>query len=298
MRSAIEQFRMYLTVERNASRHTVKAYIRDLTQLEEWVRASGTADGDVSLSGIDKAALRMYLGTLIGNGLSRRSAARKLTAIRTFFEFAVRRGLAPINPAAMVSSPKIEKRLPSSIGQEELARALEIPDRATFTGARDAAILELFYSTGIRLSELVALDRADIRMDARTVRVLGKRKKERIVPFGRAAKTALERYYSSVETEFGTPAPAAVFLNRRGARISARSIHTIVQRVLTRVENRTATSPHVLRHSFATHMLDRGADLQALRELLGHESLSTTQIYAHVSIEHLMRVYEKSHPRA
>jgi integrase/recombinase XerC len=301
MRDLIARYLTHLTVERNASPHTVRAYGDDLRRFASWLDALAGVE-NAPADGVDRDTLRMYLGSLLESGLSKRSAARKLTAIRSFFSYLVERKLADEHPAAQLRSPKLERRLPSFVEEGRLAAVLALPDTNDFGGARDAAILELFYSTGIRLSELVSLDHDMLNTRAGTLRVMGKRRKERVVPVGRAALAALAVYVAQREDHFSGARKLrdtdAVFVNRRGTRISPRSVYAIVHRYLRQAENQMKCSPHVLRHSFATHLLDRGADLEAVRELLGHESLSTTQIYTHVSTEHLKRVYATAHPRA
>lgn len=301
MRDLIARFISHLTVERNASPHTVRAYRDDLLQFSAWLDALCGRD-DAPADGVDRDTLRQYLGALLDGGLGKRSATRKLTALRTFFSFSVARGGLAENPAATLRSLKLERRLPAFVEQEQLAALLATPDTSTFAGARDAAILEVFYSTGIRLSELVSLNHDSIAPRSGTLRVLGKRRKERVVPIGRAALAALDTCALRMREHFTGARtlrdPEAVFVNLRGARISTRAVHTIVHSTLRLAEHQMRCSPHVLRHSFATHLLDRGADLEAVRELLGHESLSTTQIYTHVSTDHLKRVYATAHPRA
>lgn len=298
MKASIQLFREYLTVERNASRHTVTAYVRDLEHFHAWLRAIAESD-TVKPDGVDRGSIRQYLGVLAEEGLTRRSIARKVSSLRAFFLFAERRGLREGNPTTGLHTPKIDRRLPAFIDEGTIGAILALPDTGTEKGARDAAILELFYGTGMRLGELTALDIHDINPGAGTVRVLGKRRKERILPLGRHALEAIERYLSHRRAS-GRPVRDgnALFLNPRGDRLSSRSIHSIVNEHIRMVSDQAQCSPHVLRHSFATHLLDRGADLQAVRELLGHESLSTTQIYAHVTTDHLKREYAKAHPRA
>lgn len=299
MKQTIERFREYLVVERNASSHTVTAYIRDLQTFHDWLCDIAESE-QVTLAAVDRNTIRAWLGELAERGLSKRSISRAVTALRTFFRYAEQRGDVPLNPTANLHSIKIEKKLPAFVDEESLGDLLRLPDTDTLEGARNAAILELFYSTGMRLSELVGLDRKDIQTEARTVRVLGKRRKERIIPLGGPALDALQRYLTLRSREAtGTAASEpALFLNNRGKRLSSRSVYTIVHDHLRVVCDLKQCSPHVLRHSFATHLLNRGADLQAVRELLGHESLSTTQIYAHVTTDHLKREYAKAHPRA
>ncbi len=299
MKASIQRFREYLTVERNASRHTVIAYIRDVERFHSWLLSLAESES-VELGAVDRGSIRLYLGVLADEGLSRRSISRKMTSIRAFFQFAERRSLVSVNPTANLHAPKIDRHLPAFIDEESVRRLMRIPDSATSDGARTAAILELFYSTGMRLSELAGLNIRDINMSTRTVRVLGKRRKERILPLGQPALDAVQRYLSDrgrVPSKNNSDSDA-LFLNNRGSRLSSRSIYTIVNNHLREVSDHEQCSPHVLRHSFATHLLNRGADLQAVRELLGHESLSTTQIYAHVTTDHLKREYAKAHPRA
>lgn len=298
MKASIQLFREYLTVERNASRHTVTAYVRDLEHFHAWLCDVAESD-DVSLDGVDRAGIRLYLGALAEQGLSRRSVSRKVSSLRAFFLFAERRELREGNPTTGLHTPKIDRRLPAFIDEDTVGALLALPDTGSEEGARDAAILELFYGTGMRLSELTALDLHDINPGAGTVRVLGKRRKERILPLGRHAQAAIERYLAFRGASGRTARDGgALFLNSRGDRLSSRSVYSIVNEHIRAVSDQAQCSPHVLRHSFATHLLDRGADLQAVRELLGHESLSTTQIYAHVTTDHLKREYAKAHPRA
>lgn len=301
MQSTLHDFLRYLEVERNASAHTVTAYSTDLGQFVRWL-TDLTGVADVAVDGVDRATIRAYIGSLAETGLSKRSISRKVTALRSFFLFASMRGRIDDNPTAHLHSLKIDRRLPSFADETAIDAMMQIPDRQTLDGARDAAILELFYSTGMRLSELVGLNRRDISFDSRVVRVLGKRRKMRIVPVGDVALSALKAYYqlrtvSAAENRTEMD-PEAVFLNARGKRLSRRSVYSIVHEYLAEVCDLAQCSPHVLRHTFATHLLNRGADLQAVRELLGHESLSTTQLYTHVTTEHLKREYAKAHPRA
>ncbi|MBI5646744.1 MAG: tyrosine recombinase [Ignavibacteriae bacterium] len=301
MRKLFDQFITMLRVERNASPHTIRAYHDELERFAAWLDEIAESAA-VDPEGVDRATVRAFLGTLHERGLSKRSVARALAALRSFYVFALKRGLLPTNPAADLHAPKLDKRLPEYVEEQSLRGILAMPDTGTVRGARDAAVLELFYSTGMRLSELVALNRDAISARAGTARVLGKRRKERIVPVGAPALRALEVWYAAAAGHFGSAGKLrdtnAVFVNMKGSRLSARSVHAIVTRYLASDGRRRKNSPHVLRHSFATHLVDRGADLEAVRQLLGHESLSTTQIYTHVSIEHLKRVYRLSHPRA
>jgi len=297
MLDAIHRFREYLVVERNVSPHTVTAYTRDMEQFHSWLAAL-TENAEVDLDAIDRLTVRMYLGELMKRNLTKRSISRKLSAMRVFFNFAVSRSLALRDPTVELRTPGIEKRLPSFVTEEALDAMFQLPDTGSLRGARDAAILELFYSTGIRVSELVSLNTHDIAETSGTIRVLGKRRKERIVPIGQPALAALRRYLSMRDATLGEAESRSVFVNNAGRRLTSRSVYSIVNHYLRATSQQVQCSPHVLRHSFATHLLNHGADLQAVRELLGHESLSTTQIYAHVSMDHLKREYAKAHPRA
>jgi len=302
MTETLQRFREYLVVERNASGHTVTAYMRDLAQFHAWLRELAES-AEVSFEAIDRGTIRAWLGELTERGLSRRSISRKITSLRSFFRFAEQRGHISSNPTADLHAIKIDRRLPVFVDEESADALLQLPDTGTVEGARDAAILELLYSTGMRLSELVGLDRQDLSVSAATVRVLGKRRKERILPVGAPALRAVQhalalRDRAAAEGTRRIIDAEAMFLNRRGKRLTSRSVYSIVHDHLRMVSEQERCSPHVLRHSFATHLLNRGADLQAVRELLGHESLSTTQIYAHVTTDHLKREYAKAHPRA
>jgi integrase/recombinase XerC len=297
----IERFISWLEVERNASVHTITAYGNDLEQFAKWLQTISETD-DPDLNGIDRQTLRMYLGSLLEMGLSTRSVARKRTALKSFFSYLMLQQEVAENPASHLSPMKIRKRLPDVLSSNDVPSVFDSIDTSTFLGSRDAAILEVFYSCGLRLSELVQLDWRDIDMKAKTVRVLGKRRKERIVPIGNRAIETLIHLKQQQDTELRSKVSGedsdAVFLSKRCRRISARSVYNTVNKYLGRARDLGKRSPHILRHSFATHLLDNGADLQAIREMLGHENLSTTQIYAHVSTERLKKVYAQSHPRA
>lgn len=305
----IETYLEYLQYQRNASPHTLRNYASDLEQFRHFL--SHTPDGaerpEPELEQIDNLTIREFLGTLYKRRNKKSSVARKLAAVRSFLKFLSSQGAIPSNPAKIVSSPKQEKRLPEYLSVETMAELVESPDVSTKFGKRDRAILELLYATGLRVGELVGLDLASIDFQEGVMRVLGKGGKERIVPFGEKAAQAL-RAYLDVRRSFSrkegsrskikTDELDAVFLNSRGGRLSACSVGNIVDRYISRLAQRLKVHPHTLRHSFATHMLDAGADLRSIQELLGHESLSTTQRYTHVSTEQLMRVYQDCHPRA
>jgi len=299
--SYIEKYREHLQIERNYSPHTVHAYEADLIQFAEFF-AESSGGGEVQIERIDHRTIRSYLGHLLELGLSKKSIARKLAAIRSFFSFLVRLDLVKLNPARSVATPKIERRLPSFLDEKSVAKLMDFPDRTSVTGLRDWAILELLYSTGMRLGELVHLNIGEIDFRTETVKIHGKGGKQRIVPIGRKAQEALGAYLKQRGSLFTARTTVddrkSVFLTIHGRRIYPKAVHLLVAGAIRRVSEVEQKSPHVLRHTFATHLLDRGADLRAVMELLGHESLSTTQIYTHVTIERLKKVYEQAHPKA
>lgn len=288
MKDLLGAFLRYLEVEKHASPHTLKSY---RTDLEDFSRFLGAADDPRALRGVDVRGVRAYLAALHTRGLDPVSVARKLAALRSWFRFLVRRGVLDGNPARQVRGPRLPHKLVSFLPIDETVALMDV--QPTRRSARDAAIVELLYASGLRVSELVGLDLRDVDGPEMTVRVLGKGRKERIVPFGEAAGRALRDYL----TERGG-APGALFLNRRGGRLTVRSIHTVVCRRARAAGITRRVSPHTLRHTFATHLLDSGADLRMIQELLGHGRLSTTQRYTHVGSEQLMRVYDAAHPRA
>jgi integrase/recombinase XerC len=306
MESLIEQFLEHLRYERNLSEHTLRNYASDLEQFVEYL---APADPQTSkrnpppLEQIDHLTIREWLATLHTAQKKKSSVARKLAALRTFFQFLVREGALEMNPAKLVSTPRLEKRLPKHLSIEETIKFIETPDIETEMGKRDRAMLELLYATGTRVSELTKLDLGDIDFQNKLIRVTGKRRKERIVPFGDPAADALKAYLG-IRDRFLNAAPVserdveAVFLNYQGTRITTRSVGRMVEKYIRICAGMHNISPHALRHSFATHLLDSGADLRDIQELLGHARLSTTQIYTHVSMEKLIEVYDKAHPKA
>jgi integrase/recombinase XerC len=290
---------------RQLSPHTVAAYRRDLNELTAFV--SRQHQGDAwSWSDVDRLVLRGYLAELSRRGLARRSIARKLSAARSFFRYLHREDIVDANPARAVRSPKLERSLPAWLTRLEMDRLFDVAQHGsaanTFRGTRDHAMVELFYATGMRLSELHGLDSATLDLVSDQARVLGKGRKERIVPLGQPAVAALRRYELRRRDVLARVGPAAdraaVFLSERGKRLSARQIQNIVRGFLDKVADDAGVSTHSLRHSFATHLLDAGADLMAVKELLGHVSLSTTRIYTHIAKERLKKVYDQAHPRA
>lgn len=293
MKKAIPAFLRYLARERNASPHTVRAYGRDLTMFEAHLREQ--LGREPKPRDVDHLLIRAFLARLHEAGLKKTSAARRLAALRTFFRYLCREGVLAANPARVLLSPKVEKRIPTPLDEGEASRLLELPGD-TDAALRARAILELLYATGIRCAELVGLDLAEVDFDARMVRVLGKGRKERVVPFGTRALVALQDYLPARMR--ASPRSDALFVNARGGRLTDRSVRNIVARRVRDVATQGHVSPHTLRHSFATHLLERGADLRAIQELLGHASLSTTQRYTHVNARHLLEIYRKTHPRA
>ena len=292
MQAEIAAFLRHLDRERNASPHTVRAYGEDLAQFARHVRAELGRDGRPQ--DVDHLLIRAFLARLHRQGLKSVSAARKLAA-RTFFGYLCREGVLDRNPARSLLSPRLEKRVPTHLDESDVALLVEMPGDGA-AAFRGRAILELLYATGIRCSELVGLDLGEIDRSSRMIRVLGKGRKERIVPFGGRAGAAIDAYLP-VRSQ-ARPRTDALFINARGGRLTDRSVRLLVAQRVKAVALARRVSPHTLRHSFATHLLERGADLRAIQELLGHASLSTTQRYTHVNTRHLLDIYNKSHPRA
>lgn len=285
----VEPFLQYLAVERGASAHTLRGYRRDLAQFAAFLDARGLGPP----LGADARAIRVWLAHLHDLGLAKTSIARKLATLRSFCRFWFRRGRLKRNPAREVGSPRPGTRLPSFLPKDEARHLMEAPVPDSFQGVRDRAVLETLYATGVRVSELAGLDLDDLDLAGGTLRVHGKGGKERIVPIGGKAIEALRAYLAVRGTEEG-----AVFRNRLGGRLTVRSLHRIVRARARAAGLYRAVTPHTLRHTFATHLLDEGADLRLIQELLGHARLATTQRYTHVSADHLMRVYDRAHPRA
>ena len=313
LKDALRAFLAFLRYNRNVSPHTLRAYDTDLSQFLAFV-----ADRDrckpsqVAVGRFDVDAAREFLAELHRRGNSRASAARRLAALRTFARYLVREEQLPDDPTALVGAPKKEQTLPAHLGAADMDKLLAAPDASAPAGRRDRAILELFYASGLRLSELVDLDVEDVNLANRMVRVRGKGGKERLVPFNHPARDALRammadrRSTSSVDVRTsnkGKGSPhvrrrSALFLNLRGGRLTTRSVDRVVRQYVRQAAIAQAISPHALRHTFATHLLQAGADLRAIQELLGHARLSTTQRYTHLDIGRLMEVYSKAHPRA
>jgi integrase/recombinase XerC len=316
MKAAIKKYLGYLLYERNSSPSTIRNYKMDLTQFLGFLTPPGATPP--ALSAIDHRTIREFIGYLHDQGLQKSSVGRKLAALRSFFKFCVRERLVKDNPARLISTPKLPKRIPAVLTAEEMGNFLDtvaqmdVPATSSARGMsdedarlvlpRDRAILELLYAAGVRVSELTGLSMLDLDTREKTLRVLGKGRKERIVPYGSKAQTALEAYWPVREEILrkarGKPAREAVFVNLGGGRLTARSVRTIVSKYSRVVNMNWQLHPHSLRHAFATHLLADGADLRAIQELLGHASLSTTQRYTHATIEQLMAVYDKTFPHA
>jgi integrase/recombinase XerC len=304
--SWIDKYLQYLHYQRNVSAHTLRNYASDLHQFRHFLthRADGTDRPEPRLDQIDHPTIREFLGHLYQRRNKKSSIARKLAAIRSFAKFLSASGAIAGNPARNVATPRQEKKLPEYLTMDAVTQLVELPGTSTAAGKRDRAILEMLYATGIRASELVQLDLGDLDLSGGFLRVLGKGRKERIVPFGNKAREALVEYLQirgdllKKARRQESACLDAVFLNIRGGRLSSRGLGLIVDRHVAQMAQRLNVHPHTLRHTFATHMLDAGADLRAIQELLGHESLSTTQKYTHVSTEQLVRVYRRHHPRS
>lgn len=303
----IAGFRDSLVHEKNASPHTVKNYVFDLAEFHDYLKKGQSElliDGNIDLEKISPLVLRSYL-SLLFQKLSSVSIARKLSSLRSFFKYWQKKGKISQNPAAVLHSPKIPKQLPQFLNVDEIFALLDSRgDDTSFEIRREKVILELFYSCGLRVSELVSLNQGQINVDNRLLRVLGKGNKERIVPVGQKALDALARYLEvRVIHPRGKQIKAdkeeeALFINNRGGRLTVRTIQRLVDKAIKRCGLSKKISPHVLRHTFATHLLGAGADLRSIQELLGHASLSTTQKYTHVNLDQLMKVYDKAHPKA
>lgn len=296
--AAAQRFLRAAGSERDLSPNTLAAYRSDLRQFSEWVGRSDV----VSLAQIDRTLLRRFVAFLGSRGYARRSIARKASAVRALLAWAVDQDLLQADPAQDLSAPKLDKPLPKVLKESEAGALCDLPPDDDEIGMRDRAILELLYGSGLRVSELCGLDVDDVDLRASAVRVIGKGRKERRVPLSEPSRVAVRRYLSEArrglcERATTKDSGAALFLNKRGQRIGPRSVRSMLSRYLG-AEGQASVGPHALRHSFATHLLDGGADLRAVQELLGHESLATTQIYTHVSTERLRAVYEQSHPRA
>jgi integrase/recombinase XerC len=305
MESEIANFGLHMEVERNLSPNTRKNYISDLRQFKAFLDAnniSARIDDTQGMIDIDHMVIRAFLGSLYREKLKKVSISRKVTALRTFFNYLERKGKIKVNPGQMVQGPKIEKYVPQFLSVDEMFSVLNSKSPADAYGLRDKAIVELFYSSGIRLSELAGLNRSDVDYSLGLMKIRGKGKKERMVPVGEKAVVALKTYLekrnevSPGNIKHGADEP--IFINRTGARLSTRGVARVLDKLVMASGLGKKISPHMLRHTFATHMMEAGADLRAIQEFLGHESLSTTQKYMSVTVGRLLEVYDKAHPKA
>ena len=311
LRDAIRAFSEFLALNRNASEHTVRNYEADLVQYLYFLGVStATPRHALTPAHVTPDSIQAFLGELHARGNSRSSTARRISAIRSFARYLRREGVRDDDPTALVGSPRREQRVPQVLSVDEVTALIETPDVSAPLGRRDRAILELFYASGLRLSELVSLDVEDVNLSTRMVRVMGKGRKERLVPCHQRAADAVrtwlkDRLVLAAQAEASGPAAGRrvprdepLFVNYRGTRLTPRSVHRLVTRYVGLCTSRYGISPHALRHSFATHLLERGADLRAIQELLGHVELTTTQRYTQVNVQHLLAVYRAAHPKA
>ncbi len=290
----LDHFFAFLLYEKNASTHTVESYKRDLDQFRIYLE-----ERQISFTQVDNVAIRGFLATLYEKKDKKSTIARKLAALRSFYQFCVKKKWVTDNPAKVISTPKQEKPVPSFLSEEEMNRFLDLPSSNKPLHLRDRAMLELLYASGMRVSELVGLNLEDVHFEERLIRVRGKGKKERLVPFGKVAEERIQSYLQARPLiNKGGIDEKAFFLNYRGERLTSRSVERVVNVYIRRAALSRNISPHSLRHSFASHLLSRGADLRVIQELLGHESLATTQKYTHLDVRHLLEVYKKSHPRS
>jgi integrase/recombinase XerC len=292
----IDEFLHRLKVEKQYSIHTLRGYACDVVSFEEFLEKSR---GKKLIEAATVRDVRAFLAELRAQGLARSTVARKVSAIRSFFKFLYRQGYIPANPMTALRTPRQEHKLPDFLTEEEVDRVMDIPDTNKWTGARDRAMLETLYGGGLRVGELVGLDIQDVELEQGLAMVAGKGKKERFTPIGRCAASAIKKYLEKRRSaKLSRKDNDALFINAvDGRRITTRSVRRIVGKIFAKA-GMASFSPHVLRHSFATHMLQRGADLRTVQELLGHENLSTTQIYTHLTTENLKEIYDRAHPRA
>ncbi|MFH1783253.1 MAG: tyrosine recombinase XerC [Candidatus Omnitrophota bacterium] len=285
-----QKFIVYLKVEKNASEYTIINYKIDLRDFNEAIK-------EKPLEKISHIDVRLFLARMKEKKLSKRTIARKMSSLRSFFRFLCREGYIKANPAMSLRTPKLDRKLPLFLDTDQVVKLIESPDTKDVYGLRDKAILETLYSTGIRVGELVKLDRDHVDFIGGVIKVYGKGKKERLAPIGDKALRVIKQYLEKIDTK-NIKQIKAVFINKSGRRMSDRAIRRVLEKYIRKTSLNEKISPHSLRHSFATHLLDRGADLRSVQELLGHENLSTTQVYTHVTTERLKNIYEKVHPRA
>lgn len=299
MQKLIRAYLSYLEDERNFSQHTVVSYANDLSQYYSFLQKE-FPELIERHDDTDTGVIRAFLGLLLDSGISKKSVVRKLSTLRSFYKFLVRKKILRQNPALNIVTPKIDKKLPQFIDQASMVKILALPDTNEFSGARDSVMLELFYGSGIRRAELIGLNISDIDFRNQTIKVTGKGNKQRIIPFTLNAKQSMQKYAAFREQlqRVTGAEEQALLLNQKGKRLTPSVVGTLVSKYLSGATEIQKKSPHVLRHSFATHLLDNGADIMAVKELLGHESLSTTQVYTHVTVERLKKIYQQAHPKA
>ena len=303
MKVIIEKYLKYLAVEKNASPHTITSYRNDLNSFLTSCADQEQQENDlVTVQSVTRLTIRLWLGDLSDKGLAKSSIARKVATLRSFFKYCFKRGHIDKNPAQLLVVPKKDKTLPKTVNSSDIERMMDSINTETPSGRQDKALLELFYGTGIRLSELIQLNLSEVDLRNNQIIVTGKGNKQRIIPLGNKAATALKEHLKTKEKLFGNQtdndATKGLFHSAHGQRMYARNAQRIVEKYLTKTSEVTQKSPHVLRHSFATHMLDNGADIRIIKEFLGHANLAATQIYTHTSVERLKNVYENAHPRA
>lgn len=303
MKALIEKYLKYLSVERNASEHTIVSYQNDLSSFLNFTAEVEEIDPEnVDVSSITRLSIRLWLGELSEQGMAKSTIARKVAALRSFFKYCFKRGHIEKNPAHLLVVPKKDKSLPKTATVEDIERMMEAVNTETTRGLQNRAILELFYSTGMRLSELTGLNLSDIDLKQNQVTVKGKGNKQRIIPLGKTVSGILKEFINKRPELYGdrtdSDAKKALFIAASGQRIYDRAVGLIVEKYFKLTSEVTQKSPHVLRHSFATHMLDNGADIRIIKEFLGHANLAATQVYTHTSIDRLKNVYEQAHPRA
>ncbi len=303
MKVIIKKYLKYLAVEKNSSPHTITSYENDLSSFLNFCAQQESMEiENVQVKSITRLTIRLWLGELSEQGMAKSSISRKVAALRSFFKYCFKRGYIEKNPAHLLVVPKKDRTLPKIVNSADIERMMDSISLDSASGRQDKALLELFYGTGIRLSELINLNQSQVDLQNNQISVIGKGNKQRIVPLGKKAVKALKDHLETKEKLFGsqtdTDATKGIFHSAHGQRMYARNAQRIIEKYLTKHSEVTQKSPHVLRHSFATHMLDNGADIRIIKEFLGHANLAATQIYTHTSVERLKNVYENAHPRA